>query len=66
MSRFIASANIFAVILIKGQKLISCVFIRNVSGLITSANIFAVILIKGHKVDFLCLYKKRVWSHYEC
>ena len=34
MSGFIASANIFAVILIKG----SCVFIRNVSGFITSAN----------------------------
>ena len=45
MSGFIASANIFVVILIKG----SCVFIRNVSGFITSAiNIFAIILIKGH------------------
>ena len=47
------------------RKLISCVFIRNVSGFIASANIFDIILIKGQKVDFLCLYKKRVWFHCE-
>ena len=47
------------------RKLISCVFIRNVSGFIASANIFDIILIKGQKVDFLCLSKKRVWFHCE-
>ena len=28
--------------------------------------LFAIILIKGHKVDFLFLFKKRVWFHCEC
>ena len=46
-------------------KLISRVFIRNVSGFIASANIFEIILIKGQKVDLLCLFKKRVWFHCE-
>ena len=28
--------------------------------------LFAISLIKGHKVDFLFLFKKRVWFHCEC
>lgn len=27
--------------------------------------LFAIMLIKGHKVDFLFLFKKRVWFHCE-